>query len=161
MAGGCTAVSCRWRYWRSWGSGPSPPRASHPLRNPVGMDGVFQGYCPPYFPDMDAAVESVVAGTRGGLREFLAQGGQVPHTISNAEYEAGIPEISEEGAACAKAVCNYIYDTYGKFPGTVDTMHLMWWMQAHHLDLDFYDRFFNAGAYSDTHRDHMATWHGE
>ena len=79
------------------------------------------------------------------MREFLRQGGQVPHTLSDAEYEAGIPEISDEGAACAKAVCNYIYDTYGKFPGTVDTMHLMWWMQAHHLDLDFYDRFFNAG----------------
>ena len=137
------------------------PKGIVPLRNPVGMDGVFQGYCPPYFPDMDAAVDSVVTGTRGGLTEFLRQGGQVPHTISDAEYEAGIPEISDEGAACAKAVCNYIYDTYGKFPGTVDTMHLMWWMQAHHLDLDFYDRFFNAGAYSDTHRGHMATWHGE
>ena len=137
------------------------PKGVEPLRNPVGMDGVFQGYCPPYFADMDAAVDSVVDGTRGGLRDFLAQGGQVPHTISDAEYEAGIPEISEEGAACAKAVCNYIYDTYGKFPGTVDTMHLMWWMQAHHLDLDFYDRFFNAGAYSDTHRGHMAAWHGE
>ena len=137
------------------------PKDGEPLRNPVGMDGVFEGYCPPYFPNMDAAVDSVVAGTRGGLGEFLAQGGQVPHTISNTEYEAGIPRVSDEGVARTKAIRNYIYDTYGKFPGTTDTMHLMWWMQAHHLDLDFYDRFFVPGAYSDTHREHMTTWHGE
>ncbi len=137
------------------------PRGVEALRNPVGMDGVFEGYCPPYLPDMDAAVDSVVAGTRGGLSEFLKGGGQVPHKISDARYEAGIPEISDEGAACAKAVCSYIYDTYGKFPGTVDTMHLMWFFQAHHLDLDFYDRFFKPGAYSDAHRDHMTAWHAD
>ena len=129
------------------------------VRNPVGMDGVFEGYCPPYFANMDAAVDSIIAGTRGGLGEFLDRGGQVPHTISNEQYESGIPDTSPEGEACAKSVCNYIYDTYGKFPGTVDTMHLMWFMQVHHLDLDFYDKFFKPGAYSQTHRDHLATWH--
>ncbi len=32
-------------------------------------------------------------------------------------------------------------------------------MQAHHLDLDFYDRVFKAGAYGHTHAAHMSTWH--
>ena len=53
----------------------------------------------------------------------------------------------------------YIYDTYGRFPGAVDTMHLMWFMQVHHLDLDFYDSRFKAEVCSDTHRRHMAMWH--
>jgi len=35
----------------------------------------------------------------------------------------------------------------------------MWFMQAHHLDLDFYDQFFGAGAYGHTHLAHMSTWH--
>lgn len=135
------------------------PKGMQLVRNPVGMDGVFEGYCPPYFSDMDAAVDSIIAGTRGGLGEFLERGGQVPHTISDEQYESGIPDTSPEGEACAKSVCNYIYDTYGKFPGTVDTMHLMWFMQVHHLDLDFYDKFFKPGAYSQTHRDHLSTWH--
>jgi hypothetical protein len=26
-------------------------------------------------------------------------------------------------------------------------MHLMWVMQAHHIDTDYYDRFFGPGAY--------------
>jgi hypothetical protein len=34
------------------------------------------------------------------------------------------------------------------------------YVQAHHLDLEFYDRFFRPGAYLQAHADHMATWHG-
>jgi hypothetical protein len=36
-------------------------------------------------------------------------------------------------------------------------MHL----QAHHLDIDFYDKFYKPGAYLKTHAAHMADWHPE
>jgi len=108
--------------------------------NPVGLDGILEGYCPPYFPTMDAAVETA-----------LARLSRVPPVV----------EIGDEGLACTKAVCTYIYETFGRFPATVDTMHLMWFMQAHHLDLDFYDRFFGPAAYGRTHAGHMAAWHGK
>ena len=39
----------------------------------------------------------------------------------------------------------YILDTFGKFPGTVPTLFILNYVQAHHLDLDFYDRFFKPG----------------
>jgi hypothetical protein len=32
------------------------------------------------------------------------------------------------------------------------------WVQAHHLDLDFYDKLFRRG-YSETQRRHQALWH--
>ena len=64
-----------------------------------------------------------------------------------------------EGIACTKAICNYIFDAYGRFPGGTDAMHLMWVMQAHHIDTDYYDRFFGTGAYGPAHATHMATWH--
>jgi hypothetical protein len=35
------------------------------------------------------------------------------------------------------------------------------YVQAHHLDLDFYDRFFKPDAYLRTHAEHMQRWHGE
>jgi hypothetical protein len=35
----------------------------------------------------------------------------------------------------------------------------MWVMQAHHIDADYYDRFFGPGAYGPAHAAHMATWH--
>ena len=63
--------------------------------------------------------------------------------------------------ACAKAICSYILDTYGTFPATVDSMHLMWFMQVHHLDLDFYDGFFKPAVYGLTHPDHITTWRRE
>jgi hypothetical protein len=84
---------------------------------------------------------------------------QVPHPIPGAEHRDGAVEISEEGIACTKAVCNYIHETYGRFPGGVDAMHLMWLFQAHHLDLEYYDRFIRPGAYGPTHANHLATWH--
>ena len=31
--------------------------------------------------------------------------------------------------------------------------------QAQHLELEFYDRFFAAGAYLQTHAEHMKLWH--
>jgi hypothetical protein len=33
------------------------------------------------------------------------------------------------------------------------------YLQAHHLDLDFYDHFYEPGAYLQTHARHMEFWH--
>ena len=33
------------------------------------------------------------------------------------------------------------------------------YVQAQHIDLDFYDRFFRPGAYLPTHAEHQAVWH--
>jgi len=125
---------------------------SSSLENPVGLDGVLEGRCPPYFPNMDAAVDAVTAGRQ-------SHRGVGAYIMSDMAYQAELIQLSDEGLACTKAICNYIYDTYGRFPGTVDTVHLMWCMQVHHLDLGFYDRFFKPGAYGPTHRTHMSRWH--
>jgi hypothetical protein len=124
-----------------------------PFGNPIGLDGVFEASCPPYHPTMDAAVDAFFSRT---AREPASP---VPHRMSDAEHRTGQLRISAEGLACTKAVCNYIHDTYGRFPGATDAMHLMWVMQVHHIDTDYYDRFFADGAYGQTHAAHMATWH--
>ena len=83
----------------------------------------------------------------------------MPYLMAEAQHRASTVKVSEEGIACTKAVCNYIFKTYGRFPGSTDAVHLMWLIQAHHIDRDFYDRHFRAGAYGATHASHMATWH--
>jgi hypothetical protein len=118
------------------------------LANPVGLDGIFQAYRPPYFPTMDAAVDALLNPL---LRHAPAQPEHVPYLMSDAEHRSGTVEITEEGIACTKSICNYIYETYGRFPGSLDAMHLMWFLQAHHLDTDYYDRFFHPGTYGRTH----------
>jgi hypothetical protein len=54
----------------------------------------------------------------------------------------------------------YIFDRFGKFPGTVPSMVATIYLQAHHLDLELYDAFYEPGAYLRTHAEHMARWHG-
>lgn len=38
-------------------------------------------------------------------------------------------------------------------------MYMLTYLQAHHLDLDFYDHFFHPGSYLETHARHMKRWH--
>jgi hypothetical protein len=41
-------------------------------------------------------------------------------------------------------------------------MFVLTYLQAHHLDLDFYDHHFGpAEAYLHTHAEHMTRWHPE
>jgi hypothetical protein len=129
------------------------PHGVDMLANPVGLDGVFQACCPPNYASMDAAVDAVLAPA-----DALPPG-PVPHLASDEAHRAAVVGVSAEGIACTKAVCNYILETYGRFPGGVDAMHMMWFLQAHHLDTDFYDRHFRPVAYGPTHESHMARWH--
>ncbi len=133
------------------------PQAPGMLANPIGLDGVFEACCPPYFPSMDAAVDAVLAPMS---RRVPASRRPVPFLMSEEQHHAGTVRVSEEGMACTKAICTYILETYGRFPGGTDAMHLMWFMQVHHIDTDYYDRFFRPGAYGPTHARHMETWHG-
>jgi hypothetical protein len=34
-------------------------------------------------------------------------------------------------------------------------------VQAHHLDVEFYDRHYHGGAYLATHARHHERWHGD
>jgi hypothetical protein len=68
---------------------------------------------------------------------------------------------SEAFKECVATMAQYIYDRFGKFPGTVPSIIILTYLQAHHLDLEFYDQHFGAGAYLQTHADHMSRWHRE
>ncbi|HEY9767624.1 MAG TPA: hypothetical protein V6C71_03840 [Coleofasciculaceae cyanobacterium] len=59
---------------------------------------------------------------------------------------------------CVALQAQYVLDTFGKFPGTVPSIFLITYLQAHHLDL-FYDKFYKPGAYLKTHAEHMKHWH--
>ena len=62
--------------------------------------------------------------------------------------------------ACVARQAQYVFDTFGRIRGTVPSVFIMNYVQAHHLDLDFYDRFFQPGAYLRTHAERMPRWHG-
>ena len=129
--------------------------------SPVGIDGVLEAYCPPYYKDMSAAVDAVVEA-KFGPDGIYSQGSSKPAPfLMRNEFVDAVPRYSEKLVQCVKDICTYIYETYGRFPAHVDAVSTPGsWVQAHHLDLDFYDRFFKPGAYLRTHAEHMDRWHG-
>ncbi len=66
---------------------------------------------------------------------------------------------TEEFKECVALQAQYVYDTYGKFPATVPSIFLLTYVQAQHLDLEFYDHYFKTGAYLTTHKLHFKRWH--
>jgi hypothetical protein len=67
------------------------PRETLALANPVGLDGIFQAYCPPYFPSMDAAVDAVLTplSRQSAGSAKPAQPEHVPYLMSDAEHRNG------------------------------------------------------------------------
>jgi hypothetical protein len=130
-----------------------------PYPNPTGLEGVMEGYCPPHYPDMRAAVEAVCE------RKFGPGGPFHPDTRGpwkdSRKVRSAAQVHDERFRACIALQAQYIYDTFDKFPGTVPSMFVIMYLQAHHIDVDFYDKFYNPGAYLKTHASHMARWHSD
>ncbi len=126
--------------------------------NPTGLEGVFEGHCPPHYPSMRAAVEAVVT------RKYKAGGPFNPETPGPWKDTPSVRSQAfphEEWLVEVVALqAQYLHDTFGKFPATVPTIYSLMFLQTHHLDLEYYDRFFEPGAYLHTHLEHLEKWHG-
>ena len=124
---------------------------------PVGLDGVFEPLVPPYVPDMHTAVRRFAA------RKFGPGGNydpQRPGPFREAEaVKGGIDRYDDVFVSYLGTLAQDIFDLHGRFPATVPTVHLGPVTQAQHIDLDYYDRFFQPGAYLHTHATHQAVWH--
>lgn len=125
---------------------------------PVGLSGIFEGACPPWHADMDAAVDFILDQRWGKHGIFLAQDNvQIPWR--SPEVRSAVPRPSEEAVEATKTLCRYIWDTYGRFPATIDPFLMTVWYQAAHLDVDFYDRHYPPEALPPHVRSHMHDWH--
>jgi hypothetical protein len=127
--------------------------------NVTGLPGIYEGYCPPHFKDMRAAVEALVNRKFGPGGPFHPE---TPGPFSDTPRVRSAAKVySPEFKDCVATMAQYTFDRFGKFPGTVPTIYILTYLQAHHLDLDFYDRHFKPGAYLKTHAQHMARWHSD
>ncbi|MFD2512376.1 hypothetical protein ACFSRY_00740 [Pontibacter locisalis] len=128
-----------------------------PYPNPTGLEGVMEGFCPPHYPDMRAAVEAVCDrkfGSGGPFNEAT------PGPWKETSKVRGAAQVHDERfRECVAMQAQYLYDTFGKFPATVPSIFTLLYLQAHHLDLDFYDKFYKPGSYLRTHAHHMEKWH--
>lgn len=127
--------------------------------NPVGLDGVFEAYCPPYYKSMDEAVEAVYENKYGSNGIYSAEYRGMTPFKDWRKIQPDFNKPSKLAVDQVKAYFNYIYSNYARMPATFDTKLLPVWLQVHHLDVDFYDKYFPPEMITRDHRDHMELWH--
>jgi hypothetical protein len=122
---------------------------------PVGLerDGevLLKPFCPPYYSSMADAVRAVVDSKfgPGGLFRGNAVSGAWARPQ---EITSQIPPISEAAIDATIAYCEYIWDRYGRFPAGMPPYRTVLGFQACHLDAEFYARFYQPEALSDSQR---------
>ena len=132
------------------------PRWSLP--NPTGLAGVFEAHTPPHYPDLRAAVEHFCERKFGQGGPFNAG---TPGPWKDAAHVRASAQVHDEHfRECVALQAQYFFDTFGKFPATVPSLFISTYLQAHHLDLEYYDKLFQPGAYTRTHAEHLERWHG-
>ena len=52
-----------------------------------------------------------------------------------------------------------MYETYGRYPASVDAWEIPIAVTVHHVDLDFYDKHYPREVMSKEKREHMELWH--
>lgn len=128
-----------------------------PIPNVLGLPGVFEPLCPPYFNDMAEAVDAFCDRKfgQGGPFNAATPGAWARSDQVRASAQAHDAAFRRRVAAQAQ----YVWDTYARWPATHTAAYTLNMLQAHHLDLDFYDEKFRPGAYLSTHASHMSDWH--
>jgi hypothetical protein len=134
---------------------------SHPVGLKLNGEHLIKGKCPPNYPSMKEAIDEVVAG-KFGINGVYKDTQQFARIYKGDYGDRYLKEASDYGAeviACVRDVCDYILDTHGRFPAHVDAIHVPGvWIQMHHVDLEYYDRFFQDGL-TGAHRGHDGHWH--
>jgi hypothetical protein len=134
-------IQPRWRRW-------PPVPASQP--NYVGIDGILEGACQPYM-SMDDAVELVLEEkyqsdmVYGNVKLF----GRAYKSPDQAEsYLRQASHFPKEAVEYTKEICNYVYDTYGRFPSNTDAFYAPGiWAQFSHLEIEYYEKMASPWFY--------------
>ena len=104
----------------------------------------------------DSSVDAFMA------MKWSAMDEDVPKPYKNNEqFVNAIPRPHEETVEMVKDYCQYVWDTYGRFPAYLDPMYQRLTCQAQHVDPDFYEENFPEGSLSGQHKNHFHRWHPE
>jgi hypothetical protein len=121
-----------------------------PMPTAVGLerDGqvLIKPFCPPYYRNMEEAVLAFVDYKYALGRGILRDGGAATNWQDGAMVQAGIPRYSDQTIAATIACCEYLYSRYGRIPATNGPFRTLMAYQAHHLDIDFYRKFYRPEA---------------
>ncbi|TMC06309.1 MAG: hypothetical protein E6J41_19280 [Chloroflexi bacterium] len=155
----------KWRLGDIWRWQVPLPMFATLRANAVGLrhDGEYliKAMCPPYYRDMNEAVDVVIADKFGpnGIYRDEALFARIYKGEFGAKYLEEASSYADDVIACTRDVCTYIYETHGRFPAHCEALHVPGvWLQAHHVEEEYYDEFFRDGL-TEAHRAHDRDWH--
>jgi hypothetical protein len=141
------------------------PRLAFLRANAIGLrhDGEYliKAMCPPHYDTMNDAVAAVVADKFGpdGIYHDEALFERIYKGEFGERYLKEASNYTADVIACTSDICTYIYETHGRFPAHCEAIHVPGvWLQAHHVDEPYYERFFRHGLTAE-HRSHDQRWH--
>ncbi|MEU6257855.1 hypothetical protein [Streptomyces sp. NPDC047043] len=162
---GFTFVTPRWRLADVWRWHVPLPKYANLRSHPVGLtsregEPLIAAACPPAHKSMADAVDSVIRskfGT-GGIYTDKDVFTRIYKEDYGQRYLAEASEYEERVIDCARDICEYIIRTHRRFPAHTDAIHVPGiWLQAHHVEREYYERFFVNGL-TDRHRRHAELW---
>ena len=144
---------------KDWGARWPPLPATQP--NPVGIDGVLEGLCPPYVKSMNQAVDIFIEekygpqGMYGDAATFAAPYKDPKNAEEYLRHQAPFSKLAIE---YCKEICTYIWDKYGRFPAHVDAFYVPGiWLQFAHLEIEYYEKFYKPELFRHQ-AGHAKTW---
>ncbi|MHB8625988.1 MAG: hypothetical protein ACYDBJ_02090 [Aggregatilineales bacterium] len=132
-----------------------------PLPYAVGLERggqiLLHSYAPPYYPTMRDAVIAFVEHKFGPKGIYWA-GAATSAWKDPASVSAKIERPSDQAIEATIAYCEYIFKRYGRFPAYSAPFRTVIGYQATHVEVDFYDKFFQPEALTNTQRERHALW---
>jgi hypothetical protein len=123
---------------------------------PVGRDGVYEAFTPPYYADMREAVDAFLEVKWSQYEPSVPKPYKEPDRVISQ-----IARPDAETIEIVKDYCQYVHDTYGRFPAYIDPLYQRLTCQAQHADPDFYAEYYPPGALTGQHLHHFERWHPE
>lgn len=127
-----------------------------PFANATGMPGYFETLSPPHVPSVAAGVEKLVAGKYGPGGPFHPDTPGTWTDTSRVRASALPPEDIQD---VVTVEVSYIYDAFGKLPGTVPTVYVLMYLQASISTPTSTTSFSPRAPTCRTHAEHQARWH--
>jgi hypothetical protein len=134
-----------------------PTTGNLPVPVAIGLeregDVLLKPFCPPYYKEWRRRCWPSWRTSAPGTGTFR-DGGVATGWKDAATVQAGIPNYPDREISATIADCDYVHRCYGRFPGSTGSFCTVLAYKAHHVDTDFYDRFYRPEALTQAHRQH-------